>query len=239
MLAAVGASCLAGAASGATPAVRSDQDSGGARLLLSGRQLVVELPKATPINSRVRAGCGRSGRSGRRVAFARGTFSGDRLLRFRLARDVSRVAEWCTFETRKRNVDARRLPYGAVALGPQPPENLRSGPGVREAVTTSVDGQAYGGFAGEDGDAHFLLDGRVLTVRLRERSVRSELVRLVCVQGSTPESERSLGSRTVVLQKGKRAVTADLEGSAEEKAAGCLIEGTGEHSGDIAVAAFE
>lgn len=242
LLALVLAGCLSATVGLAAAALRTGQDSDGARFRLSGRTLVLELPKGTPPDSRVGGACGRAGSSGRRVSGGHRTFRSDRRLRFRLRRDVSRTAEWCTFETSKFNADASQLPYGAVALRPRlavPPTHLRSGPGVREAATTSSDGEAYGGFAGEDGDARFLLSGRVLTVRLRERSTRSELVTLACTQGSDPDSDRSVGYRSVVLPAGKHVVTADLEARAEDTATGCLIEGTGGRSGDIAAAAFE
>ena len=230
------------AAPPASAALRVGQDSVSVKFRLSARQLLVELPRATPLGSRIRAGCGRSGLSGRRAAFTSRIFRGPRRLRFRLPQDVSSTAEWCAFETEKSNVDARRLPHGAAALRPllaRPPKHLRSGPGIREAVTTDTDGEAYGGYAGDDGDARFLLDGRILTVRLRRASRRSELVRLVCVAGSRPGEERLLGHRAVVLPAGKRVVTADLEGLAEPQAAACLIEGALDSAGDIVGAAFK
>jgi hypothetical protein len=104
-------------------------------------------------------------------------------------------------------------------------------------VTTSSDGPEYGGFAGEDGDARFLLDGAVLTVQLRPRLIGNALVRLVCTEGGLGH-ERILGYRTIVAPAGTRTLTADLEGEAEATAAVCLVEGTGPNSGDIVAAGF-
>ncbi len=117
------------AAPPASAALRVGQSSVSVKFRLSARQLLVELPRATPLGSRIRAGCGRSRLSGRRTAFTSRIFRGPRHLRFRLPQDGASTAEWCAFETEKSNVDARRLPHGAAALRPllaRPPKHLEA-----------------------------------------------------------------------------------------------------------------
>ncbi len=224
----------------ASASVRNGAASDGTRFHLDGKRIAVKLPKGIVRGSRVHVSCGREGKAGRQVTSARRRYSGRRHMRLRFRTDVSRRAEWC-FYTFKSKVGARRLPYSAARLLPRrspAPAALRSGPGVREAVTSDGDGAAFGGLEGETGDARFLLKANVLTVRLRAGFSRSRLVRLACTRGHSPGDAQILGYRALVLPAHRRVITADLEADAGTDAAVCVIEGTGGNSRDIAAAQF-
>lgn len=225
----------------AAASVRTGATTDGTRVRLSGKRITVKLPKTVIRGSLVRVSCGREGTAGHKVTSASERYSHGRRLGLQFRTDVSRIAEWCYFDTSKHNVDARRLPDGAVTLRPalgSPPADLQSGPGVREAVTTSTDGAPYGGLQGEDGDARFLLKANVLTVRLRTGFRHSQVVRIGCVAGTSPDNDRVLAYRSLVLPARRQVVSADLEGTPGPEATSCLAEGTGGRSGDIAAANF-
>jgi hypothetical protein len=221
---------LSAAPVSASATVRTGADSNGTRFRLDDSTLTVRLAARLRQRATYRAQCGRWGAASRLRGTARlRARKGARLLRFQLDKRVGTVAEWCRLEGAGRS---RAAVGTAVAqLSPPPfaaPPELAPGPGVREARSRSDDE-----LTGEDGDASFLLDGRVLTFRLA-RPVHSDvLLFLGCF--STVEDERA-GLRFAVLRAGARSLTVDLEFEAEPVAHGCLAEPDG--ASDLAAANF-
>jgi hypothetical protein len=221
---------LSAAPVSASATVRTGADTDGTRFRLHATALTVRLPARLRQHATYRAQCGRWGAASRlRGTDRRRARKGARLLHFQLDKRVGDVAEWCQLKVLAR--DRTVIATAVAQLSPPPfasPPELVPGPGVREARTRSDDA-----LQGEDGDASFLLDGRVLTFRLARPLDDDMLLFLGCF--STVEETRA-GLRFAVLRAGARSLTVDLEFEAEPVARGCLAEPDG--ASDLAAADF-
>lgn len=225
---------LSAAPASASATVRTGADTNGTRFRLDEATLTVRLPARLRQHATLRAQCGRWGAAShiRGTGHRRGR-KGTRLVRFQLDKRVDAVAEWCRVLGVARDRFAIRTAVAQLRPPPSPvPPELVPGPGVREARTRSDDV-----LTGEDGDASFLLDGRVLTFRLAEPLAEDVLLFLGCFSKAGGEHDAArTGLRYAVLRAGARSLTVDLEFEAEPVAQGCLAEPY--RAGDLAAADF-
>ncbi len=201
----------------AAAATKTGRSSEGARFTLSGRVVTIVLPSRLPPRARVTAECGCQGRAGKTTGEGSARGRGLRTVRVRLRGGVG-DAEWCRYRRTQRRFGAAQLTPGVT-----PPERLRAGPGVRQAVEPR-DARDPGD------DVRFLQRGSVVTADLATPFVSSRLVGIACGRGY-----EALGFRTFAARAGQHVFTADLEADVSG-AEWCLVE---QHGGeDVASATF-